>query len=117
MGLTRDRVEHDPEKHALGLDPRVGTGFPKRSCSNKKIERDDDSKKSHPALVFVWVQTRCEGNRQQVENLKSHCVQDAGGTKEQTQYCREQHEPDRASDDRTLFSKPMLLNYHVSRLG
>jgi hypothetical protein len=28
----------------------VGTGFPKRSCSNKKIERDDDSKKSHSAL-------------------------------------------------------------------
>jgi hypothetical protein len=28
----------------------VDTGFPKRSCSNKKIERDDDSKKSHPAL-------------------------------------------------------------------
>jgi hypothetical protein len=44
-------LKHDPEKHALGLDPRVGTGFPKRSCSNKKIERDDDSKKSHPALV------------------------------------------------------------------
>jgi hypothetical protein len=44
-------LEHDPEKHALGLDPRVGTGFPKRSCSNKKIERDDDSKKSHPALA------------------------------------------------------------------
>jgi hypothetical protein len=43
-------LEHDPEKHALGLDPRVGTGFPKRSCSNKKIERNDDSKKSHPAL-------------------------------------------------------------------
>src|SRR6266446_6516753 len=34
----------------LGLDPRVVTGFPKRSCSNKKIERDDDSRKSHPAL-------------------------------------------------------------------
>src|ERR1700693_6327897 len=29
---------------------KVGTGFPKRSCSNKKIERHDDSKKSHPAL-------------------------------------------------------------------
>jgi hypothetical protein len=29
----------------------VDTGFPKRSCSNKKIERDDDSKKSHPALM------------------------------------------------------------------
>jgi hypothetical protein len=28
----------------------VVTGFPKRSCSNKKIERDDDSKKTHPAL-------------------------------------------------------------------
>jgi hypothetical protein len=47
------KLEHDPEKHALGLDPRVGTGFPKRSCSNKKIERDDDSKKSHPALEFL----------------------------------------------------------------
>src|SRR5712671_2110991 len=29
-------------------------GFPKRSCSNKKIERDDDSKKSHPALDEFW---------------------------------------------------------------
>jgi hypothetical protein len=28
----------------------VGTGFPKRSCSNKKIERDGDSTKSHLAL-------------------------------------------------------------------
>jgi hypothetical protein len=35
-------VEHDPEK--------VDTGFPKRSCSNKEIERDDASKKSHHAL-------------------------------------------------------------------
>jgi hypothetical protein len=31
------RLEHDPEKHALGLDPRVETGFPKRSCSNKAM--------------------------------------------------------------------------------
>src|SRR6202043_228821 len=30
---------------------KVGTGFPRRSCSNKKIERDDDSKKSHHALA------------------------------------------------------------------
>ncbi|MDI4236538.1 M24 family metallopeptidase [Bradyrhizobium sp. Arg237L] len=29
----------------------MDTGFPKRSCSNKKIERDDDSKKNHHALV------------------------------------------------------------------
>jgi hypothetical protein len=34
--------EHDPEKWV--------PVFRKRSCSNKKIERDDDSQKSHPAL-------------------------------------------------------------------
>jgi hypothetical protein len=28
----------------------VGTGFPKRSCSNKKIERDGFSKKNHDAI-------------------------------------------------------------------
>ena len=26
--VERLAIEHDPEKHALGLDPRVGTGFP-----------------------------------------------------------------------------------------
>src|SRR5258707_13592185 len=44
-GLSRFGVEHDPEKWV--------PVFPKRSCSNKKIERDDDSKKSHPALVHL----------------------------------------------------------------
>src|SRR5262245_44997637 len=35
-------LKHDPEKcEAL---------FGKRSCSHKHVERDDDSKKSHPAL-------------------------------------------------------------------
>jgi hypothetical protein len=43
----------------LGHDPMGGyrffprdkrEAFARRSCSNKKIERDDDSKKSHPAL-------------------------------------------------------------------
>src|SRR5205807_10335600 len=29
---------------------KVGAGFPKRSCSNKRIERDDDSKKGHHGL-------------------------------------------------------------------
>src|SRR5205809_7486530 len=42
-----------------GDEPMGGSGFPsrqtrntfaRRSCSNKKIERDDDSKKSHHAL-------------------------------------------------------------------
>jgi hypothetical protein len=36
-------LEHDPEKWI--------PGFPKRSCSNKKIDRDDDSKKRHHDLV------------------------------------------------------------------
>jgi hypothetical protein len=34
---------HDPEKWA--------PVFGKRSCSNEKLERDDDSKKSHRALT------------------------------------------------------------------
>jgi hypothetical protein len=38
----------------------VGTGFPKRSCSNKKIERDDDSKKSHPALADLILAARID---------------------------------------------------------
>jgi hypothetical protein len=38
----KNRSEHDPEK----WEPVFG----KRSCSNKKLERDDDAKKSHPAL-------------------------------------------------------------------
>src|ERR1700722_4520045 len=29
---------------------RGGTGFPKRSCSNKKLERDADRTTTHPAL-------------------------------------------------------------------
>ena len=45
------RLEHDPEKWVpvFPLDKREA--FARRSCSNKKIERDDDSKKSHPALA------------------------------------------------------------------
>src|SRR5450631_1384362 len=42
IDLVADCSEHDPKKWV--------TGFPKRSCSNKKIQRDDVSKKSHPAL-------------------------------------------------------------------
>jgi len=36
------KLKHDPEKWV--------PVFRKRSCSDKSIERDDDSKKSHPAL-------------------------------------------------------------------
>src|SRR5262249_45745530 len=43
FAIASASLEQDPEKW--------GTGFRKRSCSSKKLERDDDSKKSHPALV------------------------------------------------------------------
>src|SRR5438309_9824378 len=45
------------------MSRKSGTGFPsrqtrnafaRRSCSNKKIERDDDSKKSHHALELPF---------------------------------------------------------------
>jgi hypothetical protein len=35
-------LAHDPEKWV--------PVFGKRSCANKRIERDDDLKKNHPAL-------------------------------------------------------------------
>jgi hypothetical protein len=38
-----DQLKHDPEKWT--------PVFGKRSCFNNKLERDDDSKKSHPALA------------------------------------------------------------------
>jgi hypothetical protein len=31
---------------------KVGSGFPKRSCSNNSLKRDDDSIKNHRALAF-----------------------------------------------------------------
>ena len=58
--LTQAGLEHDPEKHALGPRPDgwilvfprdKREAFARRSCSNKKIEQDDDSRKSHPALT------------------------------------------------------------------
>ena len=39
------QLEHDPEKWR--------PVFGKRSCSNKDVERDGDSKKSHPALARI----------------------------------------------------------------
>src|SRR5580704_19616116 len=48
--VQSQRYSMIPKKPALGLDPGVGTGFRKRSCSNNTIERDDDSKKNHRAL-------------------------------------------------------------------
>src|SRR5882672_4140823 len=46
-------LEHDPEKWAPVFPRDKREAFARRSCSNKKIEQDDDSKKSHPALASV----------------------------------------------------------------
>src|SRR5882724_41723 len=43
-------LEHDPEKWVPVFPRDKREAFARRSCSNKKIERDHDSKKSHPAL-------------------------------------------------------------------
>ena len=53
-GSDAVELKPDPKKPALGIDPRVETGFGKRSCSNKEVERDDDSKKNHPALAICF---------------------------------------------------------------
>src|SRR6266852_1297892 len=61
-------LEHEPEKACPALDagwvpvfPRdKRKAFARRSCSNKKIERDDDSKKSHPDLVGAAQPSHCE---------------------------------------------------------
>jgi hypothetical protein len=38
LAPPRALLEHDPEKLALGRDPGVETGFPKRSCLIKTLE-------------------------------------------------------------------------------
>src|SRR6266851_10204662 len=45
-------LEHDPEKWVPVFPRDKREAFARRSCSNKKIERYDDSKKSHPALAI-----------------------------------------------------------------
>jgi len=52
-------LKHDPEK----WEPVFG----KRSCSNKDVERDDDSKKHHPALHFKRDVRRPDAQKQQAE--------------------------------------------------
>src|SRR5262249_35804827 len=49
------RLEHDPEKWV--------PVFGKRSCSKKKLERDDDSKKSHPGQGSLFPQNSSEQTR------------------------------------------------------
>src|SRR5437016_2847549 len=42
---------HDPEKYVAVFPRDKREAFARRSCSNKRPERDDDSKKSHSALA------------------------------------------------------------------
>ena len=44
-------LEHVPQKACPGLDPGWEPALRQRTCSNKEVEQDDDSKKSHPALA------------------------------------------------------------------
>src|SRR6266436_6386681 len=45
-------LEHDPENWVPVFPRDKREAFARRSCSNKKMERDDDSKKSHHAPGF-----------------------------------------------------------------
>jgi NADH-quinone oxidoreductase subunit I len=45
----------------------VETGFRKRSCSKKKLERDDDSKKSHHALKWPGATGAPKGNEMRLD--------------------------------------------------
>ena len=50
LGHRGSSLEHDPEKACPRLDRGWIPVFGKRSCSTNNVERDDDSKISHPAL-------------------------------------------------------------------
>jgi hypothetical protein len=43
-------LARDPEKACPGLDPGWKPVFGKDHAQNKNLERDDDSKRNHPAL-------------------------------------------------------------------
>src|SRR6516164_7899904 len=40
------------------MSSKSGNRFCERTCSNKEVERDDDSKKSHPALMRRYRENR-----------------------------------------------------------
>ena len=48
LGPASSMIRKSGYRFSLGTKREA---FARRSCSNKKIERDDDSKKSHPALA------------------------------------------------------------------
>src|SRR4051794_20797403 len=54
-------LEHDPEKWAPVFPRDKREAFARRSCSNKKTDWDDDSKKRHPNLGESTGQARRHG--------------------------------------------------------
>jgi hypothetical protein len=59
---------------------KSGYGFPKRSCSTNKLERDDDSKKSHRAPAPAREQLR-ESGPQFIGGGEAHKAQHRFGRK------------------------------------
>jgi GTP cyclohydrolase I len=75
--------ELDPEKHAIGLDPRVETGFPKGSCSikrngrrRKQMDKAVGSKRSRPKAAEPGKSVR--PSREQAEAAVRTLIQWAG---------------------------------------
>jgi tetratricopeptide (TPR) repeat protein len=62
--MIRSSLEHDPEKWA--------PVFGKRSCSGKKLRRDDESKRSHPALAAAFAATLIAGAAQPVSSQEAN---------------------------------------------
>src|SRR5712664_3246036 len=56
--------------------PKSGNGFRKRSCSSNKVERDDDSKKSHSALARSHDATLRFRRRKRVAGRRAHSLVD-----------------------------------------
>jgi hypothetical protein len=48
--VAAEALEHDPEKWTPVFPRDKREAFARRSCSNDKLERDDDWKKNHLAL-------------------------------------------------------------------
>src|SRR5712692_6562154 len=61
-------LEHDPEKACHGLDPGWYR-FSEKIMLQDRLERDDDSEKSHPALGISQIMRRSRADvRSEIEN-------------------------------------------------
>src|SRR3954449_9103147 len=56
--------------------PKSGYRFRKRSCSNKEVERDDDSTRSHPALAGARLLLRGDAGRLDDLTVARHLARD-----------------------------------------